>query len=100
MKSTGIVRKIDSLGRVVIPKEIRKTLQLDNFDPVEIFVDEHGNIILHKYERSCCFCGEKNDLLLYKDHLVCSACGKRLGLLSSVVNENEAEAYSYGDTVR
>ena len=92
IKNTGIVRKIDSLGRVVIPKEIRKTLKIENFDPIEIFVDEHGNVILHKYERSCCFCGEKDDLLLYKDHLVCSACAHRLGLLFNAYgDENGTE---------
>lgn len=49
MKATGIVRRIDDLGRVVIPKEIRRTLRIREGDPLEIFVDREGEVILKKY---------------------------------------------------
>ena len=49
MKATGIVRRIDDLGRVVIPKEIRRTLRIREGDPLEIFVDRDGEVILKKY---------------------------------------------------
>lgn len=65
MKSTGIVRKVDELGRVVLPIELRKTLHIDVKDPMEIFVDENS-IILKKYEPSDIFTGEMEDLVEYK----------------------------------
>ena len=49
MKATGVVRRIDDLGRVVIPKEIRKTLRIKEGDPLEIFTDREGQVILKKY---------------------------------------------------
>ena len=49
MKSTGVVRRIDDLGRIVIPKEIRKILRIKEGDPVEVFTDKEGEIILKKY---------------------------------------------------
>ena len=49
MKATGVVRRIDDLGRIVIPKEIRKTLRIKEGDPLEIFTDREGGIILKKY---------------------------------------------------
>ena len=52
MKATGIVRRIDDLGRVVIPKEIRRTLRIREGDPLEIFVDREGEVILKKYSNS------------------------------------------------
>lgn len=57
MKSTGIVRKVDDLGRIVLPIELRRTLDINERDSIEIFVD--GNqIVLKKYSPSCIFCGE------------------------------------------
>ena len=55
MKSTGIVRKVDELGRIVLPKELRQTLNINERDPIEIFVD-NSSIILQKYEPACMFC--------------------------------------------
>ena len=52
MKATGIVRRIDDLGRVVIPKEIRRTLRIREGDPLEIFTDREGEVILKKYSPS------------------------------------------------
>jgi len=65
MKSTGIVRKVDELGRVVLPIELRKTLHIDVKDPLEIFVDD-GKVILKKYEPADIFDGSMEDLIDYK----------------------------------
>jgi transcriptional pleiotropic regulator of transition state genes len=65
MKSTGIVRKVDELGRVVLPIELRKTLHIDVKDPMEIFVNE-GTIVLKKYEPADIFTGDMEDLVEYK----------------------------------
>lgn len=65
MKSTGIVRKVDELGRVVLPIELRKTLSIDVRDPMEIFVDE-DKVILKKYEPADIFSGDMDDLFEYK----------------------------------
>ena len=73
MKSTGIVRQIDDLGRIVIPMEIRKVFDISKRDPMEIFVD-NGCIILKKYQPSCIFCGSFDDVMEYKDKMVCKSC--------------------------
>ena len=65
MKSTGIVRKVDELGRVVLPIELRKTLHIEVKDPLEIFVDD-GKVILKKYEPADIFDGSMDDLIEYK----------------------------------
>ena len=62
MKSTGIIRQIDELGRIVIPKEIRKKLEIEIKDPMEIYVDGHS-ITLKKVEDNCIFCGRNCTLL-------------------------------------
>lgn len=78
MKSTGMIRKVDELGRVVIPKEIRKTLGIEERDQIEIFVDGHS-IILKKVESSCIFCEKKDtELINYKDKLICTDCVNNL----------------------
>jgi len=77
MKSTGIVRKIDSLGRVVIPIELRKTMELNENDAVEIFT-EGSSIIFKKYVVSCVFCGSSKDVISYKDKCICSKCIEQL----------------------
>jgi len=73
MKSTGIVRKVDELGRVVIPIELRRTLDIEEKDAMEIYVDG-DRIVLRKYEPSCVFCGEANDVLNFKGKNVCKHC--------------------------
>ncbi len=72
MKSTGVIRKIDRLGRIVVPKEIRDELGIAERDPVEIYVDG-TRIILTKYEKSCIFCGQiaNNE---FKGKKVCANC--------------------------
>jgi transcriptional pleiotropic regulator of transition state genes len=73
LKSTGIVRKVDELGRVVIPIELRRTLNIEEKDSLEIYVDgEH--IILKKYEPACIFCGNAKDVVQYKGKNICPAC--------------------------
>ena len=73
MKATGIVRKVDELGRIVLPMELRKNLGLNIKDSLEIFV-EGDDIILRKYQQSCIFCGEENNLAKYKGKAICSKC--------------------------
>ncbi|MEG0919280.1 MAG: AbrB/MazE/SpoVT family DNA-binding domain-containing protein [Anaerovoracaceae bacterium] len=73
MKATGIVRKVDELGRIVIPKELRNSLGIDVKDPIEIFV-EGEFIMLKKYEPSCSFCGEARDLKEFNGKKICSKC--------------------------
>ncbi len=73
IKSTGIVRKVDELGRVVIPIELRRTLGIDEKDALEIYVD-HEKIILKKYEPACVFCGNAEDVQIFKGKNVCREC--------------------------
>jgi len=77
MKSTGIVRKVDELGRIVLPIELRRTLGIDEKDSLEIYVDG-SSVILRKYEPSCIFCGDAADVVSYKGKNVCRACLKEL----------------------
>lgn len=77
MKSTGIVRKVDDLGRIVIPKELRKTLNISERDSLEIFVDGE-QIILRKYEPACIFCGSASDVINYKGKNICKKCLKEM----------------------
>ncbi len=77
MKSTGIVRKIDDLGRMVIPIELRKTMDINKKDPMEIFVDE-DKIILKKYEPACIFCGNADNTIDFKGKTICEECMKNM----------------------
>jgi transcriptional pleiotropic regulator of transition state genes len=82
MKSTGIVRRVDELGRVVLPIELRRTLNIADRDSLEIYVDGE-KIVLRKYEPACVFCGSLEDVGPFKGKNVCAACLK--GLQSQVV---------------
>lgn len=73
MKSTGIVRNVDELGRIVIPKEMRKKMDIANSDPVEIYV-ENDKIILTKYNPNCSFCASEADVIEFKGKKICKAC--------------------------
>lgn len=77
MKSTGIIRRVDELGRVVIPIEIRNKFNIVEKDPIEIYVDG-SSIILKKFEPNCIFCGGTKDLVEYKEKLVCGKCSEQL----------------------
>ncbi len=73
MKSTGIVRKVDELGRIVLPIELRRTLEIAERDSLEIYV-EGSTIILKKYEPACIFCGDAKDVINYKGRNICRTC--------------------------
>ena len=75
MKSTGVVRPIDQLGRIVIPIELRRTLDIEVGDPLEIFVDGE-EVILRKYEPGCVFCGNVKYIVEFKGKKVCTNCIK------------------------
>ena len=77
MKSTGVVRKVDELGRVVIPIELRRTLDIGEKDSLEIYVDGES-IILKKYEPACIFCDNASDIKVYKGKNVCGECYAQL----------------------
>lgn len=77
MKVAGIVRNVDELGRIVIPMEIRRRLEIKAGDPVEIFVDG-ASVILEKYIHSCTFCGGKEELSEFCGKLVCKNCKQEL----------------------
>lgn len=78
MKSTGIVRKVDELGRIVIPKELRRTLNIEEGDGLEIYT-EGEQIILKKYAPACIFCKEAKEVINYKGKNICKICLKELG---------------------
>lgn len=73
MKSTGIVRNVDELGRIVIPKEMRTKMNISSSDPIEIYVED-DKIILKKFENACSFCGSGMDLSTFKGKKICAAC--------------------------
>ena len=77
MKATGMVRRVDELGRIVLPIEIRKNLCIENRDTVEIFVEE-DKIILKKYEPACLFCGNADDVVMFGGKLICRECLEKL----------------------
>ncbi len=73
MKSTGIVRKVDELGRIVLPIELRRTLDIAEKDVLEIYV-AGSSIVLKKYEPDCIFCHGESDITQFKGKNVCSDC--------------------------
>lgn len=77
MKSTGIVRRIDDLGRITVPKETRALLGINDFDSVEFFTEDNM-IILRKYQPCCIFCGNARDVSTFKGQNICPACIKEL----------------------
>ena len=78
MKSTGVVRKIDELGRIVLPSELRRVFGIHEGDELEISV-EGEHIILNKRQDRCLFCSSDDGLITYKDRLVCGNCAAELG---------------------
>ena len=77
MKSTGIVRKVDELGRIVLPIELRHTLDIAEKDSLEIYVDG-ASIVLKKYQPACIFCGDAKNVINFKGKNICPACIKDL----------------------
>ena len=80
MKSTGIVRKLDHLGRIVLPIELRRVLDIDKDSSLEIYV-ENDSILLRKYQPACVFCGSSEEVASYKGRNICAACRKEIGQL-------------------
>ena len=74
MKATGIVRKVDELGRIVMPIELRRTLDINVRDPIEIFVSDDGEILLKKYVPACIVCGSAEELVSYRGKKICRKC--------------------------
>ena len=83
MKSTGVVRRVDELGRIVLPIEIRKILDINKKDAIEIFTDDN-KIILKKYEPCCVFCNNTNDVSEFRGRLVCRGCIAEMSGLAEV----------------
>ncbi len=73
MKSTGMVRKVDELGRIVLPAEIRQSMDIQVRDSLEIFTDD-GRIILQKYQPSCIFCKNVDQIVYYQGKRICREC--------------------------
>ncbi len=80
MKATGIIRRVDDLGRIVLPKELRQTMGIRTGDPMEIYTDA-DNIILRKYAPGCAFCGSVNDIRYIHGTPVCGACAYNMQML-------------------
>lgn len=81
MKSTGIIRAVDKMGRVVIPKEIRQQLNVKNdIDSFEIFM-EGDNVVLKKHQPTCVFCDSLSDNVEYNNYVVCRSCMEKLRVL-------------------
>lgn len=77
MKSTGIIRKVDELGRIVLPIELRRTLDIAERDELEIFM-ENDRIVLQKFEPACIFCGSVRSLATYRGKNICRDCVSKM----------------------
>ena len=88
MKSTGIVRRVDELGRIVIPIELRNKLKIAEKDPIEIYVDG-SSIILKKYEETCVFCGSTRNVVEYKGKLICTKCTQNISNMSDNIKNDQ-----------
>ena len=79
MRATGYVRKLDSLGRIVLPKSLRKELNIHEGDDIEMYVDEDGNVVLDKYVPRCVFCDEaREEMTNFKGKIICCDCLKNM----------------------
>lgn len=78
MKSTGVVRRVDELGRIILPIELRRTFEMSIKDPIEIYTED-DKIVLKKFQRTCVFCDSAEDLIDYKGKMVCKECLEELG---------------------
>ncbi len=77
MKATGIVRKVDELGRIVLPIELRRTLDISERDAMEIYV-EGTTIVLKKYRPTCVFCDSARDISIFRGKNICPRCLREL----------------------
>lgn len=78
MKSLGIVRKVDELGRIVLPVELRRKFGIEERDSLEIYTD-NDSIILRKYEPSCIFCGSSEKIFDFGGKTICTSCAEKIG---------------------
>ena len=92
MKSTGIVRKLDNLGRIVIPIELRKTMNIALKDSLEIFT-EGDDIVIRKYAPGCIFCGEATDTTMLHDKRICANCIREIQNRPTTLPEKGVEHY-------
>jgi len=84
LKNIGIVRKVDELGRIVVPIELRRSLSIGDRAEVEIYLDEKTHqIILRKHQPMCAFCSSEDDIISYKGQLICKDCVNELGKKST-----------------
>lgn len=90
MKATGIIRRVDDLGRIVLPKELRQTMGIRTGDPMEIYIDA-DNIILRKYAPGCAFCGSVNDIRYIHGTPVCGACAYNMQMLYRTAEGSDGE---------
>lgn len=90
MKATGIVRRVDDLGRIVLPKELRQTRGIRTGDPMEIYIDA-DNIILCKYAPGCAFCGSVNDIRYIHSTPVCVTCAYNMQMLYRTAEGSDDE---------
>ena len=77
VKSTGYIRKVDDMGRIVLPIELRRMLDIAERDELEIFM-ENDRIILQKFEPACIFCGSSQELITYQGKNVCQKCVQKM----------------------
>lgn len=77
MKSTGMIRNLDQLGRIVLPIELRRVLNIGVGDGLEFYSDEHS-IVLKKYEPACIFCNNANNIKVYRGKNMCGECYSQL----------------------
>lgn len=77
MKSTGFVKRIDELGRILIPKELRASMEIESKDALEIFVDG-DRIVFQKYQPACIFCNSADDIVFFEGRRICASCLSKL----------------------
>ena len=77
MKATGFIKKVDEMGRIVVPKDIRKALGVSNLDYVQFYLDENG-VVLRKYNNCCFLCSSSENVVPYKERFICESCIEEL----------------------
>ncbi|CAM4500869.1 AbrB/MazE/SpoVT family DNA-binding domain-containing protein [Paenibacillus typhae] len=99
MKDTGMIRSLDSLGRIVVPVEIRMTRNIEIGDPIEFFILNDEIIVLRKYTSTeCTFCRSLDHVTYYKDQFICNTCLKELGDPSRIPEEAEPLQEANGES--
>lgn len=90
MKATGIIRRADDLGRIVLPKELRQTMGIRTGDPMEIYTDT-DSIIMRKYAPGCAFCGSVNDIRYIHSTPACNICANNMQMLYRTAAGRDSE---------